>query len=125
MTRARAIELLKEIQFCCDLENCRNAWDCDECVEAWEMAIEALEQEPSEDLISRKDAIDGLEYEAEMINRALDNMYVAGQEREKFAWGLGLVECFIEDIKELPSKEIINTKSVFNSSKDVERGDEE
>lgn len=46
MTRARAIELLKEIQFCCDLENCRNAWDCDECVEAWEMAIEALEQEP-------------------------------------------------------------------------------
>ena len=125
MTRARAIELLKEIQFCCDLENCRNAWDCDECVEAWEMAIEALEQEPSEDLISRKDAIDGLEYEAEMINRALDNMYVAGQEREKFAWGLGLVACFIEDIKELPSKEIINTKSVFNSSKDVERGDEE
>ena len=45
MTRARAIELLKEIQFCCDLENCRNAWDCDECVEAWEMAIEALQQE--------------------------------------------------------------------------------
>lgn len=48
MTRARAIELLKEIQFCCDLENCRNAWDCDECVEAWEMAIEALEQEPKQ-----------------------------------------------------------------------------
>ena len=44
MTRARAIELLKEIQFCCDLENCRNAWDCDECVDAFNMAIEALEQ---------------------------------------------------------------------------------
>ena len=55
MTRERAVELLKEIQFCCDLENCRNAWDCEECVEAWEMAIKALEQEPSEDCISRAD----------------------------------------------------------------------
>ena len=51
MTKERAIEPLKEIQFCCDLENCRNAWDCEECVEAWEMAIQALEQEPCDDCI--------------------------------------------------------------------------
>ena len=46
MTRARAIELLKGIQLCCDLDDCTNAWDCDECVEALYMAIEALEQDP-------------------------------------------------------------------------------
>ena len=46
MTRARAIELLKENLFCCNFEECNNAWDCDECVEAFNMAIEALEQEP-------------------------------------------------------------------------------
>ena len=46
MTRARAVELLKGIQFCCDFDDCTNAWDCDECVEAFNMAIEALEQKP-------------------------------------------------------------------------------
>jgi len=46
MTGARAIELLKGIQFCCDFDDCTNAWDCDECVDAFNMAIEALEQEP-------------------------------------------------------------------------------
>lgn len=46
MTRSRAIELLKGIQFCCDLDDCTNAWDCEECDNALNMAIEALEQEP-------------------------------------------------------------------------------
>ena len=46
MTRARAIELLKGIQFCCDLDDCTNAWDCEECDDALNMAIQALEQEP-------------------------------------------------------------------------------
>ena len=45
MTRAEAVELLKGMQFCCDFDNCTNAWDCDECVDAFSMAIEALEQE--------------------------------------------------------------------------------
>ena len=45
MTGARAIELLKGIQFCCDFDDCTNAWDCDECVDAFNMAIEALEQD--------------------------------------------------------------------------------
>lgn len=44
MTRARAIELLKGIQFCCDFDDCTNAWDCDECVDAFNMAIAALKQ---------------------------------------------------------------------------------
>ena len=110
------------IERCINAQNLKEAREFDE---AKQIVIEALQQEPCDDCISRQDVIDGLEYEKEMLNRALDDMYIAGQEREKFAWGLGLVECFIEDIKELPSKEIINTKSVFNSSKDVERGDEQ
>lgn len=125
MTREEAVKILKSTL----------AYDSD-FAEAKQMAIEALEREPCDkrteertethacDCISRKDAIDGLEYEAEMLKRVLDNMDVVGQEREKFAWGLGLIQCFIEDIKELPSKEIINMKSVFNLSEDAERGEE-
>ena len=45
MTRARAVELLKGFQLCCDFDDCTNAWDCDECVEALNLAIEALEQQ--------------------------------------------------------------------------------
>ena len=44
MTKQRAIELLNEFHLCCDFEHCTNAWDCDECVEALNMAIKALEQ---------------------------------------------------------------------------------
>lgn len=46
MTRARAVELLKGFQLCCDFDDCTNAWDCEECDDALNMAIEALEQEP-------------------------------------------------------------------------------
>ena len=48
----------------------------EEVEEALDIAIKALQQEPScrvfrqVDLISRKDVIDGLEYEKEMLNRA-------------------------------------------------------
>lgn len=66
---------------------------------------EVVDQEPCEDLISRQDAIDGLEYEAELCNRALDDMDIDRKERDRFEWELELVECFIEDIKKLPSKD--------------------
>ena len=46
MTRERATELLKGFQLCCDFAECNNAWDCEECVDALNTAIEALEQEP-------------------------------------------------------------------------------
>lgn len=46
MTKTRAIELLKGFQLCCDFDDCTNAWDCEECDDALNMAIEALEQEP-------------------------------------------------------------------------------
>lgn len=52
MTRARAIELLKGVRFFCDLDDCTNAWDCEECDDALNMAIETLqhEQERREDI---------------------------------------------------------------------------
>ena len=48
MTKERAIELLKGVQFCCDLDDCTNAWDCEECDDELNMAIEALEQQTDE-----------------------------------------------------------------------------
>lgn len=55
------------------------------------------------DLIDRQAAIDAIAFDKEMLNRVLDDMDVVGVEREKFAWGLGLIESLIDDIGELPS----------------------
>ena len=55
------------------------------------------------DLISRQQAIDILSLGAEIFNRVLDDMDVVGIDREKYSYGLKLIESNIEDIKELPS----------------------
>lgn len=47
MKTERAIELLKNFNLY-DEPNCMGYWDCDECVEALNMAIEALKKEPKE-----------------------------------------------------------------------------
>ena len=45
MTKERAIELLKNFnQY--DEPNCMGYWDCDECVEALYMGIEAIKEQP-------------------------------------------------------------------------------
>ncbi len=45
MTKERAIELLKNFnQY--DEPNCMGYWDCDECIEALYMGIEAIQQMP-------------------------------------------------------------------------------
>lgn len=56
-----------------------------------------------DDLISRQAAIDTLSFDKEMLSRALDDMDVVDTEREKYSWGLGLIESNIYDIEELPS----------------------
>lgn len=55
------------------------------------------------DLISRQAAIDALAMGEELLKRALDQMYVVGNDREKYEWGLGLIESYISDMKDLPS----------------------
>lgn len=55
------------------------------------------------DPIDRQAAIGLIRHEIELSRRALDEMDLVGTEREKFAWGLGLLECIAEDIDELPS----------------------
>ena len=55
------------------------------------------------DLISRQAAIDTLATGEELLRRVLDDMDVVGNEREKYEWGLGLIESYIADMKELPS----------------------
>lgn len=61
------------------------------------------EIEPNEDLISRQEVIEALFVNKEMLNRVLDNTDVVSTDREKYSWGLGLIESNIEDIEELPS----------------------
>ena len=55
------------------------------------------------DLISRQAAIDVLNVGAELLNRVLDDADIVGVERAKYEWGLGLIESYIYDMKELPS----------------------
>lgn len=55
------------------------------------------------DLISRQAAIDVLSLGKEILSRVLDDIDVVGTDREKYSWGLRLIESNIEDIKELPS----------------------
>lgn len=55
------------------------------------------------DLISRQAAINLLSLGKEILSRVLDDMDVVGADREKYSWGLGLIESNIEDIEELPA----------------------
>ena len=57
----------------------------------------------NDDLISRQAAIDTLAIGKEFLLRVLDDMDTVGQDREKYSWGLGLIESSIDDIEELPS----------------------
>ena len=57
------------------------------------------------DVIYRQDAIDKLAISKEFLMRVLDDMDVVGQDREKFSWGVGLIESCINDIEELPPAE--------------------
>jgi len=54
------------------------------------------------DLISRQQVIDTLDVGAELLRRVLDDTDIVGAERAKYEWGLGLIESYIADVKELP-----------------------
>ena len=62
------------------------------------------------DAISRQAAIDALDVGAELLRRVLDEVDVVGAEREKYKWGLGLIESCISDMKELPSAQTERTQ---------------
>jgi len=56
-----------------------------------------------DDSISRQAAIGTLNLGAEYLRRVLDDVDIVGVERAKYEWGLGLIESYISDMKELPS----------------------
>ena len=58
---------------------------------------------PINDCISRHAAIDALSLGKEILSRVLDDIDVVGTDREKYSWGLKLIESNINDIEELPS----------------------
>ena len=62
--------------------------------------------------IEKQVAIDALNVGAELLRRVLDDTDIVSAEREKYEWGLGLIESCISDMKELPSAqpEIIRCK---------------
>lgn len=55
------------------------------------------------DLISRAEAVDALSLGKEILSRALDDIDVVSTDREKYSWGLELIESIIKDIEDLPS----------------------
>lgn len=69
------------------------------------------------DLIDREAAIDVLSLGKEILSRVLDDTDVVGADREKYSWGLRLIESNIEDIKELPSAQPERKKGkwIYNS----------
>lgn len=70
-----------------------------------------------DDVIYRQAAIDALNNGAELLKRALDEMDIVGNEREKFTWGLGLIESCIDDLKELPSAQLERKKGKWKIKK--------
>lgn len=76
------------------------------------------------DLISRQAAIKALSFDKELLNRALDDMDMVGIDREKYTWGLGLVESYIADIEDLPTAqpERKTGKWVFEDGSPINRG---
>lgn len=82
--------------------------------------IEQLPAVPTcDDAVSRQAAIDVLSLGKEILSRVLDDMDVVGTDREKYSWGLGLIESNIKDIEELPSaqpqSEIIRCKDCMHN----------
>ena len=89
-------------------------WDCEINHPLWQDTVgeimtaviqthEKCMPEPCEDAVSRQAAIDTLNVGTELLRRVLDDADVIGAERAKYEWGLGLIESYISDIKELPS----------------------
>ena len=75
----------------------------DTVVETIDAALAEFERPTDADCISRQAAIDALAIGEELLKRVLDDMDVVGNEREKYEWGLGLIESYIADMKDLPS----------------------
>ena len=68
------------------------------------------------DCVSREAAIDVLSVGKELLSRVLDDIDVVDTDREKYSWGLGLIESYIKDIEELPpaQPEIVRCKDCKN-----------
>jgi hypothetical protein len=54
------------------------------------------------DLIKRRDVLEDIEEDADRLRTVLDEMDLVGIEREKFGYGLGLLEALIDDVKQMP-----------------------
>jgi hypothetical protein len=67
------------------------------------------------DSISRQAVIDTLNVGAELLKRVLDDTDIVGVERAKYEWGLGLIESYISDMKDLPSAQPESATGIDNA----------
>ena len=99
-----------------------NDRDCDNCAHHSEGGCSVWECSfaQKDDTISRQAAIDVLTFGKEILSRAMDAMNVVGPDREKYSWGIRLIESDIEDINELPpaEPEIIRCKDCKHQVKE-------
>ena len=102
-------EMPPKCQYCPYWEVCEYPWVCPD---REQLATKLKQTCHATDTISRQVAIDTLNFDAELLRRALDDVDIVSAERAKYEWGLGLIESNIADIKELPSaqQEIIRCK---------------
>ena len=71
-----------------------------EIIYALQEALEGKDTNVStNDCISRQTAIDSVEIYAEMLRRVLDDADVVRNDRDKFAWELGVIESLMSDMK--------------------------
>lgn len=93
-------EMPPKCQYCPYWEVCEYPWVCPD---RKQLATNLKQTCHATDTISRQAAIDTLNFDAELLRRALDDVDIVSAERAKYEWGLGLIESNIADIKELPS----------------------
>lgn len=93
-------EMPPKCQYCPYWEVCEYPWVCPD---REQLATNLKQTCHATDTISRQAAIDTLNFDAELLRRALDDVDIVSAERAKYEWGLGLIESNIADIKELPS----------------------
>jgi hypothetical protein len=89
MDRKKAIKILKQRECCME---CVTDCNCNECDKAFEMAIEALEQEPCEDCVSRQAVLNLFDksayysWEMCLLKRKIEELPSVPPTRKKGEW---------------------------------------
>ena len=73
---------------------------------------------PNTDTISRQAAIEAVDETIEILKNVLDDFDIVGVSREKYEWGLDVMQSTRAEIKELPSVQPETAKRIVGKSRD-------